>query len=47
MTTTGKARRIQLFSLATPQMAAQFPDLMPSVYGSTLLPHPAEYRART
>jgi len=35
---------IGVWSLATPQMAAQFPDLMQLVYGSTLLPYPAEFR---
>ena len=31
---------VGVWSLATPQMAAQFPDLMPSVYGTALLPFP-------
>ena len=36
---------IGVWSLATPQMASQFPDLMQSVYGSTLMPYPAEFRS--
>ncbi|HRP95496.1 MAG TPA: ABC transporter substrate-binding protein [Rhodocyclaceae bacterium] len=35
---------IGVWSLATPKMAADFPDLMPSVYGTALLPFPAEFR---
>ena len=34
---------IGVWSLATPQMASQFPDLMQSVYGSTLMSYPAEF----
>jgi branched-chain amino acid transport system substrate-binding protein len=36
---------IGVWSLATPKMAADFPDLMPSVYGTALLPYPAEFRS--
>lgn len=35
---------IGVWSLATPKMAAEFPDLMPSVYGTALLPYPAEFK---
>ena len=35
---------VGVWSLATPKMAADFPDLMPSVYGTALLPFPAEFR---
>jgi branched-chain amino acid transport system substrate-binding protein len=35
---------IGVWSLATPQMASQFPDLMQSVYGSTLMPYPTEFK---
>ena len=35
---------VGVWSLATPQMASQFPDLMPSVYGSTLMSYPTEFR---
>lgn len=33
-----------LWSLATPKMASDFPDLMPNVYGTALLPYPVEFR---
>jgi branched-chain amino acid transport system substrate-binding protein len=32
-----------VWSLATPKMAADFPDLMPNVYGTAVLPFPAEF----
>lgn len=32
------------WSLATPKMAAEFPDLMPNVFGTTLLPFPAQFK---
>jgi branched-chain amino acid transport system substrate-binding protein len=32
---------IGVWSLATPKMASEFPDLMPNVYGTALLPFPA------
>src|SRR5471032_258024 len=35
---------IGVWSLATPKMAAEFPDLMPNVYGTALLPFPAEFK---
>lgn len=34
---------IGVWSLATPKMAAEFPDLMPNVYGTALLPFPATF----
>ncbi|NRR30787.1 ABC transporter substrate-binding protein [Oxalobacteraceae bacterium] len=34
---------IGAWSLATPKMAAEFPDLMPNVYGTALLPFPATF----
>ncbi len=34
---------IGVWSLATPKMAADFPDLMPKVYGTALLPYPATF----
>lgn len=34
---------VGVWSLATPKMAAEFPDLMPNVYGTALLPHPATF----
>ncbi|MBD5803203.1 ABC transporter substrate-binding protein [Aromatoleum evansii] len=36
---------IGVWSLATPKMVADFPDLMPSVYGTALLPFPAEFKS--
>ena len=36
---------IGVWSLATPKMASDFPDLMPNVYGTALLPFPAEFRS--
>ncbi len=36
---------VGVWSLATPKMASDFPDLMPSVYGTALLPYPAEFRS--
>lgn len=35
---------IGVWSLATPKMAADFPDLMPKVYGTALLPYPATFK---
>ena len=35
---------IGVWSLATPKMASEFPDLMPSVYGTALLPYPADFK---
>ncbi len=35
---------IGVWSLATAKMAADFPDLMPWVYGTALLPFPAEFK---
>ena len=32
---------VGVWSLATPKMASEFPDLMPNVYGTALLPFPA------
>lgn len=34
---------VGVWSLATPKMAAEFPDLMPNVYGTALLPLPANF----
>jgi branched-chain amino acid transport system substrate-binding protein len=34
---------IGVWSLATPKMATDFPDLMPNVYGTALLPFPATF----
>ncbi len=34
---------VGVWSLATPKMAAEFPDLMPYVYGTALLPYPATF----
>jgi branched-chain amino acid transport system substrate-binding protein len=34
---------VGVWSLATPKMAAEFPDLMPNVYGTALLPFPATF----
>jgi branched-chain amino acid transport system substrate-binding protein len=34
---------IGVWSLATPKMASEFPDLMPNVYGTALLPFPATF----
>ncbi len=34
---------VGVWSLATPKMQQDFPDLMPSVYGTALLPVPAEF----
>ncbi|MBY0240346.1 MAG: ABC transporter substrate-binding protein [Burkholderiaceae bacterium] len=36
---------IGVWSLATPKMAAEFPDLMPHVYGTALLPFPASFES--
>lgn len=36
---------IGVWSLATPKMAADFPDLMPNVYGTSVLPFPAEFKS--
>ncbi len=35
---------IGVWSLATPKMAADFPDLMPKVYGTALLPYPTVFK---
>lgn len=35
---------VGVWSLATSKMAADFPDLMPNVIGTALLPYPVEYR---
>ena len=34
---------VGVWSLATPKMAADFPDLVPNVYGTALLPYPAQF----
>ena len=36
---------VGVWSLATPKMAADFPDLMPNVFGTALLPFPAEFKS--
>jgi branched-chain amino acid transport system substrate-binding protein len=35
---------VGVWSLATPKMAADFPDLMPNVYGTAVMPFPAEFK---
>jgi branched-chain amino acid transport system substrate-binding protein len=35
---------VGVWSLATPKMAADFPDLMPNVYGTAVLSFPAEFK---
>jgi branched-chain amino acid transport system substrate-binding protein len=35
---------VGVWSLATPKMAADFPDLMPNVFGTAVLPFPAEFK---
>lgn len=35
---------VGVWSLATPKMAADFPDLMPNVFGTALLPFPTEFK---
>ncbi|MCX7172678.1 MAG: ABC transporter substrate-binding protein [Proteobacteria bacterium] len=35
---------IGVWSLATAKMAKDFPDLMPNVYGTSMLPHPVEFK---
>lgn len=35
---------VGVWSLATPKMAADFPDLMPNVYGTAFLPYPSEFK---
>ncbi len=35
---------VGVWSLATAKMASDFPDLMPNVYGTALLPFPAEFK---
>ncbi|NMM27140.1 MAG: ABC transporter substrate-binding protein [Glaciimonas sp.] len=35
---------VGVWSLATPKMASDFPDLMPNVIGTALLPYPVEYK---
>lgn len=39
----GVKAMVGVWSLATPKMAAEFPDLMPHVYGTALLPFPATF----
>lgn len=34
---------VGVWSLATPKMAADFPDLMPNVYGAAMLSYPVDY----
>jgi branched-chain amino acid transport system substrate-binding protein len=34
---------VGVWSLATPKMAADFPDLMPNVYGTAVLPYPVAF----
>jgi len=34
---------VGVWSLATPKMAADFPDLMPSIYGTAMLPYPPTF----
>ena len=36
---------VGVWSLATSKMAADFPDLMPNVYGTAFLPYPAEFKS--
>jgi branched-chain amino acid transport system substrate-binding protein len=36
---------VGVWSLATPKMATDFPDLMPNVYGTAMLPYPTEFRS--
>jgi branched-chain amino acid transport system substrate-binding protein len=35
---------VGLWSLAVPKMASDFPDLMPNVIGTAMLPYPVEYK---
>lgn len=35
---------VGVWSLATPKMAADFPDLMPNIFGTALLPFPTEFK---
>jgi len=35
---------VGVWSLATPKMASDFPDLMPNVFGTALLPFPTEFK---
>lgn len=35
---------VGVWSLATPKMAADFPELMPNVYGTAVLPFPAQFK---
>jgi branched-chain amino acid transport system substrate-binding protein len=35
---------VGVWSLATPKMAKDFPDLMPDVYGTAMLPYPAGFK---
>ena len=39
----GVKAMVGVWSLATPKMAAEFPDLMPNVFGTALLPFPATF----
>jgi len=36
---------VGIWSLATPKMAVDFPDLMPNVFGIALLPYPTEFKS--
>jgi branched-chain amino acid transport system substrate-binding protein len=36
---------VGLWSLAVPKMASDFPDLMPNVIGTAMLPYPVEYKS--
>ena len=36
---------VGVWSLATPKMASEFPDLMPNVFGTALLPYPAVFES--
>jgi len=35
---------VGVWSLATPKMAVDFPDLMPNIYGTALIPDPPEFK---
>lgn len=37
---------VGIWSLATPRMAKDFPDLMPNVIGTSMLPYPVEYDSK-
>lgn len=36
---------VGVWSLATPKMAVDFPDLMPNVYGTAMLPYPSGFKS--